>query len=271
MSDTAPPIRVTSRLGIQTPGGSFGSERWMALLEAIGDTQSISAAARAVDLSYKAAWDAVEAMNNLADAPLVVRSKGGKGGGGTRLTERGLALVSAYRAVEEENRRFLESLNARLDPRDLRLLRRLSMRTSARNQLSGVVTRIQRGAVNDEIEMRLSGGETLVAVITRESTEHLGLAIGSEAIALIKAPWVIVGVDEPGQPSLKLSARNCLRGTITRLVPGAVNSEVIIELPGGTALAAIVTNDAVQDLGLAVGTPASAIFKASSVIVGVAT
>jgi len=143
------------------------------------------------------------------------------------------------------------------------------MLTSARNHFAGIVTRIRRGSVNDEVELLLSGGERLSAIVTHESVRNLGLKAGVEAIALIKASWVIVA---PASGSrLKLSARNQLTGTIRRLLAGAVNTEVVIGLKGGNSVAAIITNGAVKELKLAEGKRARAIFKASSVILGVAT
>jgi molybdopterin-binding protein len=68
---------------------------------------------------------------------------------------------------------------------------------------------------------------------------------------------------------MKISARNILKGKIVKLVCGAVNSEVIIELPGGTQLVSIITNSSVDSLGLIEGKQAYAIIKASNVMVGV--
>jgi molybdopterin-binding protein len=68
---------------------------------------------------------------------------------------------------------------------------------------------------------------------------------------------------------MKISARNILKGKIVKLVRGAVNSEVIIELPGGTQLVSIITNNSVENLGLTEGKEAYAIIKASNVMVGV--
>lgn len=266
-----PRLRIASHLSVETRTGTLAGQRWMELLDAVSTTRSISAAAKAIGLSYKAAWDAVEAMNNLADGPLVERSAGGKGGGGTHLTPRGERLVRTFRTVQEENDRFLDLLNRRLGDvdADLRILGRLTMLTSARNHYSGKVTRIRAGAVNDEVEMELSGGDRIVAIVTRESTENLGLKVGGNAVALIKASWVIVGVED-GTP-LRLSARNRMDGTVRRITPGAVNTEVVIGCRGGNSIAAIITNVAAKSLGLAEGKPACAIFKASSVILGVST
>lgn len=264
-------LRVTSTLTLESSGKALAGKRWMELLAGIDETESISAAARQVGLSYKAAWDAVEAMNNLSDTALVVRSKGGSGGGGTRLTPRGQQLVKTYAAVEAENRRFVDTLNQRIGQgnSDLQLIGRLGMLTSARNHFSGKVTRIRKGAVNDEVELVLNGGEKLISVVTHESVETLGLKKGAEVVALIKASWVLVGVGDDGE--LKLSARNQLHGKVQRLTPGAVNTEVVIALKGGNSVAAIITNTSAEELKLKVGKPASAIFKASSVILGVAS
>ena len=141
------------------------------------------------------------------------------------------------------------------------------MKTSARNQFAGTVRSIRGGAVNDEIELEVIGGLHIVATVTRESRDELGLAVGAKAFALVKASSVILMTDAAG---VRLSARNQLAGRVTRVVAGAVNTEVVLELPGGGSVAAIITNDSAKAWALAVGSAATAVFKASSVIVGVA-
>jgi len=261
-------MRIHSSLTVEGTGGMFGSRRWMELLTALGSEASIAAAARSVGLSYKAAWDAVDAMNNLADAPLVERVVGGKGGGGTRLTPDGERLVATWREVEAQNARFVELLNERIAHagRDIGIIGRFAMLTSARNHLAGRIARITHGAVNDEVELELAGGGRIVAVVTHESTQHMGLAVGGQAIALVKASSVIVGTDLDG---VRLSTRNQLPGTVSRVERGAVNTEVVIDVEGGNSIAAIVTNASAQRLALAQGTAATALFKASSVILAV--
>lgn len=140
------------------------------------------------------------------------------------------------------------------------------MLTSARNEFSGKVSQIRPGAVNDEIEITLAGGDRIVAVITQESTKSLGLAVGSDAIALVKAPWVILSSPNAG---VKLSTRNRLEGSVKAIKPGAVNAEVEVALKGGETLAAIITQESADSMGLAAGKPVVAFFKASHVIVGV--
>jgi molybdate transport system regulatory protein len=95
--------------------------------------------------------------------------------------------------------------------------------------------------------------------------EHLGLAVGVQAFALVKSSSVMIMTDADG---VKLSARNRLSGKVARLVPGAVNTDVVIDLGGGSSVAAVVTNESARLLALREGSTATAIFKASSVIVG---
>ena len=140
------------------------------------------------------------------------------------------------------------------------------MKTSARNQLSGKVSVVASGAVNDEIELLLAAGQKVIGVVTHESTARLGLAPGAEAFALVKASSVLVATD---LGTARLSTRNQLRGTVTRLQPGAVNAEVLIDIGGGQTIAAIITQESARSLGLAPGQAVIALFKASSVILGV--
>ena len=112
----------------------------------------------------------------------------------------------------------------------------------------------------------LTGWTIALSAVIVMVTLALGLAAGVEAFALIKASSVLVGLPDPG---VRLSARNQLPGVVSRVMPGAVNAEVVIELDGGGTIAAIVTNGSVETLGLAAGVPAVAVFKASSVILGV--
>lgn len=265
---TNPPLELRGLLWLSAGDHNFGGPGRIALLEAIHSEGSITRAARKVGLSYKAAWDAIDTMNNLAAEPLVTRVTGGKGGGSTRLTERGERLIANFRLIEDEHRRFMALLSSHaLGMHDeIGLLRRLNvMKTSARNQFIGKVVALERGAVNDEVQIEIAGGQRITAIVTHASTENLGLKVGREAFALIKASSVILAVDAD---QARVSTRNRLAGTVARIEKGAVNSEVVVDLPGGGTVAAIVTVASVKNLGLQVGKPVTAWFKASSVIVG---
>lgn len=260
--------RVAGRLWLAAEGGpGFGAER-IALLEAVAAHGSIAAAARALGISYRAAWDAVNAANNLADTPLVERQVGGRHGGTTRVTGEGQRLITAFRLMEREYARFLNGLSHRIDDleRTRLLMRRLAMRTSARNQLRGKVIAARVGPVNVEVVLALNENERLTAIVTRESYHDMGLAEGREVYALIKAGFVIISHPDD---AFRTSARNRLCGTISRVIAGTVNSEVVIELDGGKSIAAVLTEESVRALGLKEGGRACALIKASHVILGI--
>lgn len=272
-SSSAGPLELSGELWLRAGEQTLGGATRIALLAAIGDTGSITRAAKAVGLSYKAAWDAIDTMNNLAGEPLVTRATGGKGGGGTTLTPRATSLIAAFRTIEREHRRFIDAASAAVSGFDVdwALIGRIGMKTSARNQLFGKVESIVRGTVNDEVTLVLPGGQVIVAVLTHESADALGLQPGADACALVKASWVVLAVDDEGgaEASLKVSARNQLHGTVDAVAAGAVNSEVTLALDGGGTLTAVVTNDSVGALQLDAGRRAIALFKASSVILAV--
>jgi molybdate transport system regulatory protein len=244
-----------------------GSERF-GLLRAVASEGSITRAAKAYGISYKAAWDALETMNSLAGEALVERSVGGRGGGSTRLTPHGQQLVDRFEQIDAAHQRFMRLLDDQsIDfNQPFSLLRILNMKTSARNQFVGTVTALRSGAVNDEVEIALPTGQRIVAVVTQESARSMGLRTKMAAIALVKASSIVVATDLDGA---KVSTRNQLAGKVSAVTPGAVNAEVVIDLDGGGSIAAIVTEGSVKSLGLAPGKPAIALFKATSVIVAV--
>lgn len=266
-SGTAP--HFTGRLSLEAGAGvSIGDTR-VRLLEEIDRLGSINQAAKAVPLSYKAAWDAIDTLNNLSPQPVVTRLTGGRQGGGTQLTDYGRRVVAMYRALETEYQGALQRVAGRLEdggPADIHdfqaLLHRLSMKVSARNQFSGPITALRDGGVDFEVRIRLDLSTEVVAVITKASAENLGLAIGTQVYAFVKSSSVMLSTDT----ALKLTARNQLWGEVSAVHEGSVNDEVVITLPGGRSVTSVVTHGACEALGLAVGQPACAVFKSSSVI-----
>ncbi|BEM64028.1 transporter [Serratia marcescens] len=140
------------------------------------------------------------------------------------------------------------------------------MPVSARNQLAGTVSAVAKGAVNDEVEITLQGGEKLVAIVTVQNQQSLGLTIGKEAVALIKAPWVILATEDCG---LRFSARNQFAGEVIAVEHGAVNSTVHLKADAGFVLTSVITNESLQEMALKNGSRAVALIKASSVLLAV--
>jgi molybdate transport system regulatory protein len=268
VSTTKDPIGIEGSIWFQKSQNRFlGGDR-IALLEKIDELGSINSAAKAVGISYKTAWHLVNMMNNLSEKPLVDRMTGGKGGGGTVLTREGRQVIEKYRIVQEEHRKFLENLEERLgDTGNLyQFLRRISMRISARNSFSGIITELTRGAVNAEIVITLNGGQQIVSTITNGAVDNLGLKKGMSAYAIVKSSSVMVGRDLHDK---KLSARNIICGIVQRVIDDQVNSEIDLEIGGGNIISAIITKTSASKLDLKEGQQACAIFKASDVIIGV--
>ena len=238
----------------------------VALLEAIGELGSITAAAKRMELSYKGAWDAVQALNNLFDGPLVEAAPGGKSGGMARLTPRGVAVIDAFRRVQVEMDAALAKLDAAFGGGlGSDVFWSLGMKTSARNALRGTVSDITPGAVSCEVTLAIGEGVSITAILTRRSIEDLGLEVGKPAIALIKASFVVLAKGE----NLRTSARNQLAGRVAAREDGAVNSEIALDIGGGKTLVATVTLDSARALQLAEGDAVTALIKAPHVILAV--
>ena len=250
-------------------GSSETKNPTVTLLENIHTNGSINQAAKAVGMSYKAAWERIENINNLSPQPLIYRQVGGSGGGGTVLTEAGHEFLKRANLLQREFTSFLnffyfspeEAFNT------LKTLRRIEMKISARNVWLGNVSKIEKGAVNSVVTVALKGPDSIVSVITENSVERLGLQPGAEVLTIVKAPSVMLGVDIDRQ---KISARNILEGQVNRIVSGAVNDEVIIDIAGGNTVTSILTSASVKRLGLVPGMKVAAIIKASDVLLATA-
>jgi len=202
------------------------SDKRIDILRGIGRTGSISQAAREAKVSYKAAWQAIATLTNLAGVPLVERSVGGAGGGGAVLTEQGRQLLVLADAHEVARRAVQSGSTAST------AMARLSIRTSMRNQLPGTVSGLETRGRVVRVLMTLPGGDGIAARITHESVELLGLAAGMNAMALCKATAVQVERADvvDGQRG------NQLTGTVARIARGGdgdSGDEIVIALAGG--------------------------------------
>ena len=246
-----------------------GLER-IALLEAIGELGSITAAAKQLGLSYKAAWDAVQALNNLFDAPLINASAGGKSGGAATITPRGHAVIKAFREVEREIGAALARLEAGLagapdagPDADLgELFWSLGLRTSARNALRGTIVRLDDGAVTVEVVLSLGDGVEIISVITRRSAEELGLALGKPVVALVKSSVVTLARNAASGP-------NRLAAVVLEREDGEAASEIRLVLAAGKTLIATLSRNQADERSFSVGEPVIAMIEPANVILAV--
>jgi len=259
--------KVDTILAFRSTGRTAVGRDRIQLLEAVAQHGSITKAAQVVGLSYKSAWDAVDAINNLLPRPAVVKQIGGSKGGGAKVTEDGQALIAAFHLLETRFARATALLTDGDSPVDpLSLLWSLGMKTSARNAFRCKVDEVRQGSVNVEVILRLTESVTLDAIVTSESAHDLGIVVGADVTALIKAPFVLLAT---GDEAPKVSTRNRIPGTVSRREDGSVNSEIILDIGGGKSLIAVVTKESAEYLELSVGTKAWALFKASHVILAI--
>jgi molybdate transport system regulatory protein len=217
------------------------------LLSKIEETGSLTGAARSVGLSYKAAWDAIDSLNNLAEKPLVTAATGGRAGGGSILTEYGQQILRSYRTLEAEYRRMVARGGPAIEElsNTARTLDRPTFKISARNQFFGTVEHLAVGLVNTEVTMRISKNMRLVALLMREGVNALGLKVGMPAISLFKATAPILAC---GDSPPRTSVANCLPGTVTEIRKGRVNAEVKLNLGENRILTTVVTLGSIDDL-----------------------
>jgi len=204
---------LEGRLWITKDNQNFLGCGRISLLEQIQITGSIHAAAKAMKMSYKTAWDSIDAMNNLSDEPLVVRVSGGKGGGGTHLTSKGKEIIEAFHNLEAKHQQFLELLNSEHDSIEkiVSVVDRLSLKLSARNQIIGKISSLKADAVNVVVELTIKNFDILYSSITLASFDTLGININEKAIAIIKASSILLSKDKDAYEELiKKSVRHAI-------------------------------------------------------------
>lgn len=257
--------RLQGDLSLLGEGKQSFARAQIQLLQAIDSCGSITAAAKQVGISYKTAWDRIDAMNNMSTQPLVTRATGGAKGGGTSLTDLGKQIIQGFLALQEEHEAYISRVGNRLNSlTDVANFIRLgSLRTTCRNQFSGVISAIEKGAANCIVAIKLAGEQTLLAVVSEEGRSWAKLKKGERVIALVKSSWVMLSVE----PGFKSSAQNQFQGTVLRIHKGKVNSEVVVDIGEHKSVVANITNAGVFELGLTEGAQVTAFFKASSVVV----
>lgn len=228
-TENTPNLPVAPVAGLSQALTDAGVDRRLDVLRRVAAGSSISQAAREVGVSYKAAWQAIDTLTNLSGQTLVDRSVGGSGGGGARITAQGLQLLALADALAQARATVL----ARFDSAPLAAAS-LGLQTSMRNQLACRVMSCSDHEANEptvRVTVQTPGAAMLVASITRESADLLGLVPGVAVLVLCKATAVdmLAGegpVDGPASAAV-------LPGRVARVSPGRTRDEVVLALPGG--------------------------------------
>ena len=240
-----------------------GRER-IALLEAVMEHKSITKAAEITGFSYKTAWDAVNAINNLLPRPAFATRTGGSHGGGAEVTDEGRRLILTFRRLEEKLGRISTAIAAEGLEHDQDLLFwGIGLKLSVRNTLFCKIVKITRAPVNIEVKLEVSPRLMITTVVTNASVNELGLAPGRWCVAMVNASSVMLAQNGAAP---RLSARNKIPGTVARRTDDCADSEVTIDIGGGKTITAVVTRDGADEAGATPGAQVLAIFKTSHVI-----
>lgn len=257
-------MKIDGRFWLTKEGQSFLGTGRIELLERIDKIGSIHAAAKEMKMSYKAAWERINGMNALADQPLIERTTGGKGGGGTKLTPYARELIATFHRFNELHRQFIDRFSeAGNDPERLaRILSRTFLTTSARNQLPSVLKEIHTNGLHSTLTLALSGSDVMRSTITAKSVLNMGLSVGCDTYAIVKSSDISIVSTKPSSDT----DDNVLSGIVETLETSGDNIEIGLRLDGGTLLIALEKQDALQNLQ--VGMSAYTIISPLHIIIG---
>jgi molybdate transport system regulatory protein len=243
--------KIDAFLALRSDGKLLIGRDRIEILEAIAEHKSISKAAKAVGFSYKGAWDAVAAINNLLPTPAFITKAGGKTGGGAEITPEGRKLIDTFRHLEQKLSRISSLIAAEgLAGQDDFLLWSIAAKISARNVFQAEVVSIKKWPVDVEVTLRISDELRLVSIITNEATSDLELKRGRRVVALIKSS--LVSVSSPSEPARE--RYNRFHGLVTRRTDAERNCELLIDIGGGKTMTAVQPRSDVESAGIGVGT-----------------
>jgi len=257
-------LMPTSRLSDAL--GHAPADKRIDILRAVVLTGSISQAARDTAVSYKAAWQALDTLTNLAGVPLVERVVGGAGGGGAVVTPAGVELLALADALNAARRHVLA---ARTSSTGLLNGASLGLRTSMRNQWPCQVIRVAHLGAIAQIHLQLGSDSdlvTLMARVTQESAELLALQPGQSVLALCKATVVKITAIPISTEGFPRGTPNRLEGMATHMAPGGIHDEVALQLTPALHVVGFAPSGVVPD----VGSRAVAVIAENAVVIALA-
>ena len=204
----------------------FVDPKRIRLLQEIKHTGSINQAAKNANVSYKSAWDHLEAMNEISPKPLLERNTGGKNGGGTTLTHYAERLLQLYDLLAKTQEKAFAILQDEQIPLDsaLSATARFAPQSSARNQFFGKVVRLALEDVQCYADIAVEGFDKPIRTsITLQSAERLQLTLNKEVMLMVKAPWIKIH-------SQAGTSANNFAATVTHLVNKGEHQEITLTL-----------------------------------------
>lgn len=227
-------MKVEGRLWIDIGGQGTAGHGRIRLLELIGETGSIKKAAESIGMSYKAAWDSINQLNEIYGKNLVERTTGGRGGGGTTLTEHGRSLIKTYNYYKRIHELYLTDI-------------------TQMNCVEAVVKEVYDGyAVAETLQ-----GDRLACVLLDggiKAADRVNLFIKPSDIILINSD------------NFQASARNLIKTKVKSITDDNGVSSIVLNTEKGTPLSVQITSKSAEKLSMKKGSGIFALFKTASVL-----
>jgi molybdate transport system regulatory protein len=177
-----------AKVWLEYNGNPILGEGGAAILKAIEKEKSISKAAEKLGMSYRHAWGYLDEIRKVLNTPIVKTSKGGKAGGGeTKLTLLGKALLRDYLRVEGYVGEILG---------DEQYWEAIGLKISARNKLKGVVKSVEKGDIVAKVMVEINVPAIITALISTEAVNDLDIKVGDNVEAVIKATEVMIAKEK---------------------------------------------------------------------------
>lgn len=260
-------FNLDAELTVRVGDELLANSKRIVLLRQIDQIENLTKAAKLAGYSYKGAWDSIQQMSELSGGTLLERHAGGKGGGRTKLTEKGKQLLKNFTLIQTEHQRFISRLDKLANglSADYAALAEIPMKTSARNQFAGIIASVTQGPVHDQITIALNEALQITSSITHESSRELQLQTGAKVFALIKASMVHVDID-----GKHAHLPNYYAGTLNNIINGAGTTEISVTLHEGINIVATLSDQEKALAFLKAGSTLPVYFDAANVILGIA-
>lgn len=176
--------RFSYKIWLEQDGRPILGKGGAEILRQIRIDRSISIAARNLGMSYRYVWNYLQQIGKAVGRPVVNTFRGGKsGGGGANLTDEGKNLLTKYNRLEAQLGKIL-SQEGSWEVKKLKI--------SARNQIKGIVTSVEKNGLMAKVKIEITVPLTMTAMISKEAVEDLGVKVGDQVEAIVKATEVMV-------------------------------------------------------------------------------
>jgi molybdate transport system regulatory protein len=257
--------KIDTLLALRADGRLLVGRERITLLEAVVRHGSITKAAEVAGFSYKTAWDAVNAINNILPRPAFITRTGGPHGGGAEVTDEGRRLIATFRRLEEKLARISESIiEDGLEHEEDLLFWGLTLKLSARNAYHCKVVEIIPAVVNVIVKLVIADGAQISAFVTNDGVRELGLAPGRAAVAVINPSSVRLVADAD---AASLEAQNKIRCVVIDRIDGDSSVEAKADIGGGKTVVSVFGRESADAAAIQAGAEVWAVFKPAHVII----